>query len=187
MFKSIRLSKLSLILSAVFIANVSFSQKESFIKINITNEFIKGKSFIKGFGLSFEKHITKHSGVEGGIWYRTYNVHGSVRSGDLFYNYTLHENHFSIPVLYKYSSSIIDFSVGPTIDFYGDWSVNKFSDLKVISDKEKKNFGVGFLAKASKSLIVSNKLYVEPEIHFNPMLLIKRNYIGVGLSLKYGL
>ena len=188
MHKHIGLKKYILIISALLISNSSISQKASFIKLNLTNEFIKNKSFIKGFGISGENHITEHSGIESGIWYRTYKVNGSIRSGDLFYDYTLTEEHFSIPVLYKYYSSIIDFSVGPTVDLYGDWTINKnSSNLKVISDQEKKNFGIGFLGKASKSVNISDKFYLEPEIHFNSMLLIKRNFFGFGLSMKYKL
>ena len=188
MFKKIPLKKFILIVSTVLISNISFSQKASFFKLNLTNEFINGKNFIPGFGLSMEKHITGHSGAEIGLWYRTYKVNGSIRGGDLFYDYSLNENHFSIPVLYKYYSSIIDVSVGPTIDYYGKWTISKnSSDLKVISDEEKKEFGMGFLVKASKAFDVSDRFYLEPEIHFNPMLTIKRNYVGLGLSGKYKL
>jgi hypothetical protein len=188
MNKKMELKKYILIISTVLISNLSFSQKANFIKFNLTNEFIKNKSFIKGFGMSFERQITVHSGIESGIWYRPYKVHGSIRSGDLFYDYTVNEKHFSVPVLYKYYSSIIDFSVGPTVDFYGVWTINKnSSDLKVISDEEKKNVGVGFLAKISKTVNVSDKFYLEPEIHFNSMLLIKRNFVGFCFSLKYKL
>lgn len=187
MYKNIELKKYILIISALFISNFSFSQKASFIKLNLTNEFIENKSFISGFRISTERQITEHSGIETGIWYRHYKVHGSIRSDDLFYNYTLKEDHFSLPVLYKYYSSIIDLSVGPTIDLYGVWSIDKnSSDLKVISEEEeKKSLGIGFLAKASKSIHVSDKFYLEPEIHYNPMLLIKRTFLGFGLSVKY--
>ena len=187
MYKNVKLKKYILIIFALLISNFSFSQKASFIKLNLTNEFIKDKSFITGFGISTERQITNHSGIETGIWYRPYKVHGSIRSDDLFYDYTLKEDHFSLPVLYKYYSSIIDISVGPTIDLYGNWTINKYSsDLKIFSDEEgKKNLGIGFLAKASKSINVSDKFYLEPEIHYNTMLLIKRNFLGFGLSVKY--
>jgi hypothetical protein len=188
MFKNVRLKKCLLIILTVLISNLSFSQKTSFIKFNLTNEFIKNRSFIPGFGLSAEKRINKHSGAEIGIWYRTYSVKGSLRGGDLFYDYKLNENHFSVPILYKYYSSMIDFSFGPTIDYYGNWTINKNSSgLKVISDTEKKDFGIGFLMKASKDLSLSDRFYLEPEIHFNLMLTIKRNFLGLGLSMKYKL
>ena len=182
MFKNVRLKKCLLIILTVLISNLSFSQKTSFIKFNLTNEFIKNRSFIPGFGLSAEKRINKHSGAEIGIWYRTYSVKGSLRGGDLFYDYRLNENHFSVPILYKYYSSMIDFSFGPTIDYYGNWTINKNS-----SGTEKKDFGIGFLMKASKDLSLSDRFYLEPEIHFNLMLTIKRNFLGLGLSMKYKL
>jgi hypothetical protein len=188
MNKKIDFKKCILIISTVLITNFAFSQKTTFLKFNLTSDFIKDKSFIEGFGLSIERRITEHSGLESGVSYRTYKVRGSIRSGDLFYNYTLNEKHLSVPVLYRYYSSIIDLSVGPTLDYYGVWSVNKnSSDIKVISDEEKKEFGIGFLAKASKRINVDDKFYLEPDIHFNPLLLIKRNFVGFGLSMKYKL
>ena len=188
MIKNTHFKKYLLIISAILLTNYCFSQKENFIKLHLSNDFIKNKSFIKGFGISFERQMSKTTGIETGLLYRTYKVGGSIRSGDLFYDYTVNENHFSIPVLFKYYSTIIDFSVGPTLDYYGVWSINKnSSNLKVISDQEKKDFGLGVLARASKTIRIDEKLYLEPEIHFNPLLTIKRNFVGFGLSMKYKL
>ncbi len=188
MNKNATFKKCLLFIFTALISNISFSQKTNFIKLNLTNEFIRYKLFIPGVGMSFEKQITAHSGIETGFWYRPYRVHSSILAGDLFYNYTLKENHFSIPVLYKYYSPIVDIAVGPTIDFYGVWTIDKYSrDLKVISNEERKTAGIGFLIKASKTYQISNKFYLEPEIHANPLLSVKRNFIGGGMSVKYKL
>ncbi len=188
MNKNTTLKKCLLFIFTALISNISFSQKANFIKINLADEFIRYKLFIPGVGMSFEKQITAHSGIEAGIWYRPYRVHGSILAGDLFYKYTLKENHFSVPVLYKYYSPIIDVTAGPTIDFFGVWTIDKYSpDLKVISDEERKTVGIGVLIKASKTYPISNKFYLEPEIHANSLLSIKRNFIGIGIAVKYKL
>lgn len=185
MNKTICLKKYILLILTVLIANVTFSQKPNFIKFNLTNEFVKNKPFILGFGASIERHVTEHSGLETGVLYRAYKIAGSIRGGDLFYDYTVNEKHLSIPVLYKYYSSMIDFSIGPTVDFYGGWSVNKnSSNIKVVYNEGKKDFGIGVLARASKTIHVDDRFYLEPEIHYNPLLLIKRNFVGFGLWFK---
>jgi hypothetical protein len=93
-------------------------------------------------------------------------------------------NHLSFPVLYKYYSQVIDFSIGPTIDIYNNRTVHKMDDLKLISGNGKRKSGIGILARAGKEFKLDNTLSLEPEVHFNPMLSIKRNYVGAGISLK---
>lgn len=165
----------------------SFSQKQMIGGLDLTVEST-GTHWVPGVGATFEYKLTKHSGLETGLFYRIYNVAGYMRSSDFYAEFTIAERHLSIPILYKFYSSIVNFSVGPTIDFYLGWrqKMGK-SDIPIETYNIDPTVGLGGMLKLSKSINLSEKLLLEPELRLNPILSNSRAYGGLGIAVKYKL
>ena len=172
----------------VLYISITFSQKKNIVGITLTGEITSASDFVAGIGATFERQLKKHSGFETGIYYRTFKTNGTLQVGGNFYNFIIAERHLSIPFLYKFYSSIINLSVGPTFDFYIGWTQkNKSSLVMVNSYNIDPNFGLGLIGKVSKRIEISKKFILEPEIRFNPILSRNRAYLGIGMGAKYKL
>lgn len=165
-----------------------FAQNKNIIGLSFTNELTSKNDIRPGLGLTFERQITRHCGFETGLFYRTFKNRMYVTWNTETYYLEVVENYLSIPVLFKYYSRILNFSAGPSIDYYIGWSGHTSSTnatLTSVNVKPKTYFG--FMFKASKKINISDKVIIEPEIRFNPILKYNRHYVGIGIALKYKL
>ena len=173
------------------LSNKCFSQQTNYIGLDFTIEKASG-SFRPGPGLVFESQITRHSGIETGAYYRTYMQDFYVTVSDstdtrIFYGQVA-ERHVSVPLQYKFYSRIINLAAGPTFDFYLGWKQkHKSTSLEVNAYNVDPVFFIGFIAKASKSIRLSENFILEPEIRFNPIITSERNYLGFAVAGKYKL
>ena len=166
----------------------SYSQKKIINGFDFTYETIGGE-FLAGGGATFETRFTKHNGFEAGLFYRSYKTNGFL-NGDYptVHFYEIAERYLSIPVLYKFYSSIVNFSAGPTFDIFVGWkqTVGK-SVYKVENYSTSPGFGIGGMLKLSKTINLSDRLLLEPEIRYNHIFNTQNNYGGFGLAAKYRL
>lgn len=139
--------------------------------------------FSANFGLSFEARITRHSGIETGLYCRTVTKKASydyVGKGE-FYSYPSgHRRYFSIPLLYKYYSRIVNVGVGVSYDIM-------FNRSGVEQNYNSEN-RFGIMVKVSKDITLSKGLFLEPEFHFNPFWEdggFNYSWMGLALGLKY--
>lgn len=179
----------SLLLIAVTIGMVCFSQKQITVGLSLTGENTNASDFRLGAGATFERQITSHSFWETGFYYRTFKVQElTLVNGSLFNLRNVQEKYLSIPVLYKYESSVLNFSIGPTFDIYLGWKeMNKSSDFEQEEYKANQKFYTGLLGKISKTVPLNDRLVFEPEIRYNPLFTNHRLYYGGALTLKYKL
>ena len=102
----------------------SYSQRQTLVGLNINSEIYPEISK-QSVGAALERQITRHSGGETGLYYRTQLSRGIIThtdaSGSRAYSFTVSQRHVTLPVLYKYYSHITNFSAGPTLDFYLGW------------------------------------------------------------------
>jgi len=169
----------------------AFSQKSTFAGINFIFESTSGP-LRPGLGLAFERQITKHSGIETGLYYHNY-----VSTQYLFFQgpggptpatLTISERLLSVPVLYKFFSRILNVSAGPAFDFYTGWRQrNKTAALTVTDHSVDPNFSVGGIVKISKRFPVGNKIFLEPELRYQVNFTFEREYAGFGVAAKYQL
>lgn len=147
-----------------------------------------GNHWVPGVGATFEYKLTKHSGLETGLFYRIYTVEGYVQASNFYAEFLIAEKHLSLPILYKFYSSIVNFSVGPTIDFYLGWrqKMGK-SDIPIDTYNIDPTVGLGGMLKLSKTINLSETLLLEPELRLNPILSNARAYGGLGIAVKYRL
>ena len=179
--------KITSLLSTLFLivtcSNFAYAQKPMLGGVDFTFE-TTGSKFIIGGGATFEINLTKNSGLETGLFYRSYKLNGF--SNRLYYE--ISERHLSIPVLYKLYSSIINISAGPTFDFL--LGLNQKGDFPIALPHTYKSNGsieIGGMLKLSKRINFSDAFLLEPEIRYNYIFSSSRNYAGVGIAAKYKL
>lgn len=180
-----------LFITTLFVTVSTCAQQKNYVGLNVTLENA-GTSFRPKIGGLFERQLTKRSGIETGLYYRTYGQAGifsyTDSSGSQIIPFTVSERYLSIPALYRFYSRIINFAAGPTFDFYMGWrQKNSSSGLKIDAYDIDPNLSLGFLAKISKRITLSKQFFLEPEVQINPMLASGRTYAGFGIAAKYGL
>lgn len=171
------------------VGTICFSQPKTLVGLNLTGERTSSSDFVVGIGGTFEKHIKKHFGIETGVYYRTFEVHrGLYVDGSLYEFHNIKEKYVSIPILYKFYSSKLNFSVGPTFDVYLGWK-QLYNDVNFGSEHYNVNtrFHVGLIGKISKTIAITERILLEPEIRYNPVFFNRRSFYGGGVSIKYKL
>lgn len=168
-------------------SRVAFSQEQTIIGLNITGETTI-ESFEMGAGFSFEHIFTKHSGIETGLFYHGYSTEETYVSGSITDKYTIKENYLYVPLLYKFYSSIVNFSGGPEFEYYMGYSQKNTNPGSLLHPYQKggKKLGIGLMVKLGKSIHLSKRVLLEPALRFifNSHI---RGYFGLGLGAKYEL
>lgn len=169
------------------------AQKTTLAGINFTTETY-GEQLRPGIGLVIERKLTKRSGIESGIYYRTYHTDWSTTltngsNPPVIFYYTIAERFVSLPILYKFYSRIVNLSAGLSFDFYmGYRQKNKSgTPLVVTSYNIDPNMAIGVQVKMSKPIKLDDKLILEPELRLNPVITYERSYAGIGITAKYRL
>lgn len=168
----------------------NYAQKQSLAGVNISTDVYP--ELRPRVGITFEKQFRKHSGAETGLYYRTQRLVGFVNYTDSLgsnsYSFAISSKYLSVPLLYKYYSDFLNFSAGPTLDFYVGWKQkNNASGLKIQSHTVNPKITIGYQAKVSKIFNLNRRFIVEPEIRFGSYQILSEANIGVGMGGKYRL
>ena len=167
-----------------------YSQKQHSIGIGVNSEINSGNLRI-GIGGVYEHQLTKHHGFELGLNYRNkrerfyYTIPTLAMVNQLI---DIREDYLSLPVLYKFYSNIVNVSTGLTFDYFVGWkNLTNLSNLEMTSYSRDPKLFIGWAFKIGKSIPLSTKFYLEPEIQFNPIFDHGYSYFGGYLKLKYKL
>lgn len=142
------------------------------------------------YGASFEARLTRHSGIETGLYCRTMNFRGRnasrmVYNGpgapvhEEFYMPRSYGRYLSIPLLYKFYSRVLNVAVGFNYDILID-------ELRRDDRKTPRNeFGVQL--KVTKDIKLYKGLIFEPFVQLNQRLTgeADRFWFGGGVGVKY--
>ncbi len=184
---------LSFLLFISFCFN-AFSQKKDFLGVNISGEIrAEGENMILNnkvgmlLGFSYERKFHNNFGAETGILYRANPVNIYLPEGSINQK-TIIEGFFSVPLVLKFYSGIINISLGGCFDYFiGGYDPKPVSDLKLIDYNIDPKYYLGIICKVSKDIKISEKLILEPEIKINAIPNpSEQSYIGMGIKLKYG-
>ena len=181
--------KIFSLLSAIGFSINAYSQQQSLIGLNVNGDVYPGK-FRPSVGLTFEKQFLKHSGFETGLFYRTSKLSGVITYIDATsfqsHSFAVSQRYLTVPVLYKYYSKILNFSAGPTVDFYLGWKQkNDGSSVQIDNLEVGRKVNVGFLVKAGKMIPLSKQLLLEPELRFGSVQTFDDINLGIGIAGKY--
>jgi hypothetical protein len=176
---------LLLIISFLFLNDNVNCQNKTIIGFDFVNEFVHGE-LRPGIGINFESNFTNNSSIGVGLYYRTYIQ--TIYNVPIVNDIDIAERFLSIPVLYKYSSRIVNVSFGPSFEIFLDWKQKSSSSYhKVTSYNIDPDYSFGIMLKIGKAIDLADNFIFEPEIRFNPIFIIGRPYLGLGLNLKYGI
>lgn len=133
------------------------------------------RAFSPNAGLSFEARITRHSGIETGLYYRNvkYPAGKPLDPAEAAYGAEYHR-YLSIPLMYRYYSRIVNAAIGVNYD-------------QLLTSEGAGN-RVGLVLKVSKDITLYKELFLEPEFHFNPFWEddgINYSWVGLAIGLKY--
>ena len=119
------ISKLTLKVSLpVFIAFLVFimsagsvqAQQKNLIGVETSLFYFKGMGLNPLAGFSYERKFTDHSSIVTGLHHYSYKAGFNFKTGEV--NNWKRYHYLSLPILYKYSSNIVNISAGPTINFF---------------------------------------------------------------------
>jgi hypothetical protein len=161
------------------------AQNKTYLGIDFVNEIADKDHLRPGVGLNVARTFGKHSGIETGVYYRSYIQSLSFSMEGNYFDVDIRESHLSIPVLYKFSSRIVNFSAGPTFEVFLGWKDVSSPDEVEVNDYDiDPEYNLGAMVKLGKDIRLSDKLVFEPELRFNPIFSSERVYIGLDLKLK---
>lgn len=175
----------SLIIFLFSSVNTLNAQNKTYLGIDFVNEVADKEHILPGVGLNIARTVGKYSGIEAGVYYRTYIQPISFSLEGHYFDTDIRESHLSIPVLYKFSSRIVNFSAGPSFEIFLGWKQqSETGAVEVGSYEIDPKYNLGAMAKLGKDIKLSEKLVFEPELRFNPIFSLERVYVGLGLKLK---
>lgn len=179
------MKKIFLIIAVTLTSLAAGAQKENRAGIDLTGEDTGG-GFAAGLGLTFERKLSRHSGFETGLFYRTIRRDFYVIIQNNFYSYSIAERYLSLPILYKFYSPVVNVSIGPTVDFFIGWKEKNRRDETHVDTYTATSAFFGGMLKVSKEINLSDKLILEPELRLNPVI-NNNNIYGGGIAVKYRL
>jgi hypothetical protein len=165
----------------------SLAQQKTRLGLNLTTNFDQYSNFKPEIGFVFERQITKHSGLETGINYRTYQQNFLFIIDNQSTYPTINEMFISIPISYKFYSKIVNVGLGITYDYYLGWK-QLGGSTEMTSYLPGDDYFMGFIGKISRQISLGDNFILEPEIKFNLLIIpYERHYIGFGLVAKFDL
>jgi hypothetical protein len=181
--------RFTLILLTCLFLQISFSNGQTKVgAVLILEDANDNLSIRPSFGLVLDHRITRHSGLETGILYRTFRTSGVLTSSEdnIFLPFEVRESYLTVPILYKFHSRIVNVSAGPTLDFFVGWGDKSTSaGVEVTDFSVDPSFSFGGMLKISKAIRLSDVLYLEPDVRINPIFSSGRVYGGFGIAFTY--
>lgn len=172
------------------IALPAFAQTKQKIQIGVslTPELVSdGNGLITGYGLTFDYNFNNNFGIESGAFRRLYKRTFAVTSGTDFFRVNMQDYHISVPVMFRYNNKILNIAAGPSFDIYTGYKQTSNTDIYTLKYKSRGRFNLGGQGKISKSVWLSKNLVFEPEGRIGMVFPTERAYLGLGLTVKYGI
>lgn len=175
----------------LLIFNAAGAQKQFSAGIAFTADVIPDEYadsyFIPGAGIVCDYKATRHSGLNTGVYFRNYINVFYFRVAGTPYRAQVSERHVSIPLLYKFYSGIVNLSAGPDFDFYTGWKQQFTTNGATVDEYAvNKKFFLGIVAKISKQIKLGEKILLEPELHFIPVVNTDyRSYTGLAIQARW--
>ncbi len=186
--------KLVIIFSILAICFQANAQQQTKIGINLLIEKSDAEyNFGPALGLTIERQMTKRSGIESGLYYRTaerslYLAFNSQPNALSILYLEISERFLSLPILYKFHSKVLNFAVGPTVDYFVGWNqLNGIGQIEIEDYSISPDLSFGAMVKLSKTIKLGEKYSLEPEVRLNPNITYGTVFFGFGVPLKFGI
>jgi hypothetical protein len=174
-----------------FLSNgfVVTAQKRSLqIGGKLINEFTFYNGFAPGFGGQVVYRISRHGGIESGLNYQNkyFSFFTFVQVGGNSYTYytKIAEHYLQIPLLYRFDSKAINFSAGPTLDYFIGWNVRHKDPGVTVNDYDRNTVSLVGAACVSRSFYLSPSIILEPELKFNYIFTQDDGGVAINIALR---
>lgn len=165
----------------------AYAQNKSLsVGVKILNEFdIGGGTLYPGVGGQLVYRMTKHSGLESGLYYSNQSVsYYFYTNGPCSYNVDIAERWLVLPLLYRFDSKIVNFIIGPQIDYFLGWRNQASRPSVIVNNYSRPSARLVLTAGFSKSIMLSSKWTLEPEARLSFFASEENGTIGLNLALR---
>ncbi len=177
---------LSCFLSTILL--FSYGQNKSLsVGIKLLNELnVDGGTLYPGGGGQVVYRMTKHSGLESGLYYsnQTMTFYFFISGVSTTYNVEIVERWLMLPLLYRFDSRILNFTVGPQIDYFLGWKNKNSNPSVLINNYSRTSARLGFSSSLSKTIKLSSKWLLEPESRLLFYPSEEHGTVGVNIALR---
>jgi len=166
----------------------TYAQKHEFFSVGIIGEINNSeKNNHSGYFFSYENQFCNKHGFEIGYNKRSvsYLIFNEINQDTKRIKY----DYITLPVLYKFYNPIVTISTGINLDYNVGWSditKNTNSNFELEYSQSKPRILLGWYFKLGKSIPLTSRVFIEPEIHFNPIFGADYFY-GSSIKLKYSI
>jgi hypothetical protein len=153
---------------AVFVFSAAIAQQKSLAAgVKLLNDLTFNNGFAAGFGGQLAYKMRKHGGLESRIYYTSRKT--------TFYTYTANNSYYAevaerriyLPILYRFESKVVNFTAGPMIDYFIDWTQKSGSGGIEVTGYSRNDIRLIGSASISKTVNLFKQLQLEPELRFN--------------------
>lgn len=185
---NLKMHSFFIIVTILSLSFTTYAQKHEFFSAGIIGEINNSeKNNHSGYSFSYENQFCKNHGFE--IGYNKRSVSYLIFNENIQDTKRIKYNYISLPVLYKFYNPIVTISTGINFDYNVGWrdiTKNTNSNYELEYSKSNPRISVGWYLKLGKSIPLTSKVFIEPEIHFNPIF-GSDYYYGSSIKLKYSL
>jgi len=154
----------------------------------LINEFTFYNGFAPGFGGQVVYRISKHGGIESGLNYqnRYQSFYTIVQYGSISNTYftKIAEHWLQLPIHYRYDSKAINFTAGPTINYFIGWNTKYKAPGVTVNDYDRNAVSFAGSASVSRSIYLSTGLILEPELRFNYIFTDDDGGVALNIALR---
>ncbi len=183
--------------ASLFFAAISFKSEAQTEPRKIQLGIITGLGRANGlgvnpqFGVVYEYQFTRHSSIEASFrWMPSRsNLTGYYPDNNnwIHYNARQRYNYYSLPVLYKYRTSIVNISAGPVINMMRGHTSATSEQGSATHKMNFRNVNLGAMLKVGKSIDIKDRFVLEPEIGVTNWGHFKKPVPEANLTFKYKL
>ncbi len=141
------------------------------IGIKLGGELVFHEETAPGGGIQLVYRIGKHHGFETGLFYQNRRagslITESTTNSEYFYYTKVFSQRLQLPVLYRFHSKPINFTIGPVIDISVGTSIKSNDPDPALKNFESRGTRLIGTAGLSRSFSLSSSLVLDPEIKFN--------------------
>ena len=154
----------------------------------LINELTFYNGFAPGLGGQVVYRISKHGGIESGLNYqnRYISFYTIVQYGSISNTYftRIAEHWIQLPIYYRYDSKAINFTAGPTMNYFIGWNTKYKSDGVTVNDYNRNAVSVAGSASISRSIYLSGEVILEPELRFNYIFTDADGGLALNIALR---
>lgn len=169
-----------------FFTTEIFGQKKTFeVGGKLINELTFYNGFAPGIGAQVIYRMSNKSGIESGLYYkiRPISFHSFPPNSTTFYQVEVSERNLLFPVLYRFDSRYVNFTIGPVLEYFLGWKFRPHQSEVVIKDYITESFELIATASISKKFNLKNNWIIEPEFRFSAF--VPNGDGGYGLNLSF--